>query len=226
MTQQVLEKLIAFEGPDGIGKTKQSGLLVDWLNNEYSNRRWEGANYYKELNEYTYIYKAFRDLVYKLYEQCFPTYVLADIIRLNRYVLQEEIMKHMSNDEDNTLYVIDRWNISTYNYLKADKYSDSESIYSDEECLYYLHDKDTRVPGLTIMLVGLNGVTRQANRSNNNNMFEDVDNTHKLRLAQSYIDFDTSLYAGKVVKINNDNMTVEQTQQVIREEVIKYLEGL
>lgn len=226
MTQQILQTLIAFEGPDGIGKTKQSGLLVDWLNNNYDNRRWDGATYYKELNETNHIYKSFRQLVYNLYKQV-STKILADIIKINRYVLQEEIVKHMSEDkDDDVLYIVDRWNISTYNYVISDPSFNIKCINDVIIAASYLDDKDTYIPGLTIMLVGMNGVNRQANRSDNNNMFEDVDLTYKQRLAHSYIDFDTSLYAGKVVKINNDNMTVEQTHQVIKEEVINYLDSL
>jgi thymidylate kinase len=34
MTQQINKRLIAFTGPDGIGKTTQAKLLVNWMNSE------------------------------------------------------------------------------------------------------------------------------------------------------------------------------------------------
>lgn len=75
------------------------------------------------------------------------------------------------------------------------------------------------------MLVGMKGATRTSNRPDNNNMFEDIGNEFKIKLAQTYIDFDTSLYAGKVVKINNDDLTKEQTHELIKQAVLDYFKS-
>lgn len=223
MTQIILDKLIAVEGPDGIGKTKQAGLLVYWLNEEFNSRYCMYAFYQKELNSTNHIYTGFRELIYSLYGSV-STKTIARLAALNRYVLQEDIKEDLTSS--GALCVVDRWNISTHIYLKCDPKYNDKSFEDIHNAYYYLDDINTYVPGLTIMLVGMNGIERQANRSANNNMFEDVDIEHKRRLAQSYIDFDTSLYAGKVVKINNDYLTVDETQGWIRQEVIKYLESI
>jgi thymidylate kinase len=209
MTQQIDNRLIAFTGPDGIGKTTQAKLLVDWMNSEYY-FHFSKIVYIKELNDSNHIYKSFRDMVYSLYKQV-DTVILANLIKLNRYVLQEDIKRTRGS----TRSVVDRWNICTYVYLKA-------KGVSEEIAVTYLTDEHTVIPGLTIMLVGINGATRTSNRPNNNNMFEDIGNEFKVRLAEAYTDFDISLYAGKVVKINNDELTKEQTHELIKQTVLAY----
>jgi thymidylate kinase len=149
-------------------------------------------------------------MVYSLYKQV-DTVILANLIKLNRYVLQEDIKRTRGS----TRSVVDRWNICTYVYLKA-------KGVSEEIAATYLTDEHTVIPGLTIMLVGMNGATRTSNRPDNNNMFEDIGNEFKVRLAEAYIDFDISLYAGKVVKINNDELTKEQTHELIKQTVLAY----
>lgn len=220
MTQHINNRLIAFTGPDGIGKTTQAKLLVDWINSEeFKNLEYKhifdffDAEYIKELNDSDYIFESFRNLVISLYPLV-DTVTLANVIKLNRYVLQDQISTQMNEYYDD-LIVVDRWNICTYVYLKAKGVS--EDIAST-----YLTDKYTTIPGLTIMLVGMNGATRTSNRPDNNNMFEDIGNEFKIRLAEAYIDFDTSLYKGKVVKINNDELTKEETHELIKQAVLDY----
>lgn len=219
MKQIINNNLIAFTGPDGIGKTTQSKLLVNWINSKEfrDNYKHYYANYVKELNDSNYIFKALKELVYSLYKQV-SVITLANAIKVNRYILQDEINIELK-DYSNTIVVVDRWNICTYSYLK------SKDIVEDI-CLSYLNDSNTVIPGLTIMLVGMNGATRTENRKENNNMFEDVGNEFNTKLAQTYIDFDESLYAGKIVKINNDNLTKDETQELIRVAVFEYLTGI
>lgn len=209
MTQQIDKKIIAFTGPDGIGKTTQAKLLVDWMNSDYY-FHFSKTVYIKELNDSNHIYKLFRDTVYSLYKQV-DTVTLANLIKLNRYVLQEDIKRTRGS----TRSVVDRWNICTYVYLKAKGVSEKIAV-------TYLTDEYTVIPGLTIMLVGMKGATRTSNRNANNNMFEDIGEDFNVKLAQTYIDFDTNLYASKVVKINNDEMTKEETHELIKEAVLDY----
>ena len=214
MTQQINNRLIAFTGPDGIGKTTQGKMLVDWMNSEsIAWMDWYNVAYVKELNDDNHIFKQFRNLVYSLYKQV-SVVTLANVIQLNRYVLQDELIKHLRHNI-NKIIVVDRWNICTYCYLKA------KDIIEDI-CLSYLTDEHTVIPGLTIMLVGMNGALRTSNRAANNNMFEDVGDDFNVKLAQTYIDFDTSIYPSKVVKINNDEMTKEQTHELIKQAVLDY----
>ena len=212
MTQQIDKKIIAFTGPDGIGKTTQAKLLVDWMNSEYY-FHFSKTVYIKELNDSNHIYKSFRDMVYSLYKQV-DTVTLANLIKLNRYVLQEDIKRTRGS----TRSVVDRWNICTYVYLKA-------KGVSEEIAVTYLTDEYTNIPGLTIMLVGVKGALRTSNRASNNNMFEDVGDDFNVKLAKTYIDFDISLYKGKVVKINNDELTKEETHELIKQAVLDYFRG-
>jgi thymidylate kinase len=226
MTQQINKRLIAFTGPDGIGKTTQAKLLVDWINSEadkgpyYNNDEYinlyYNAEYIKELSDSDYIFEAFRNLVISLYPLV-DTVTLANVIKLNRYVLQDQINTQLNEYYDDII-VVDRWNICTYVYLKA-------KGVSEEIAASYLTDEHTIIPGLTIMLVGMNGATRTFNRPDNNNMFEDIGSEFKIRLAEAYLDFDTNLYAGKVVKINNDDLTKEQTHELIKQAVLDYFKG-
>jgi thymidylate kinase len=224
MTQQIDNRLIAFTGPDGIGKTTQAKLLVDWMNEQgdIEDCYWT-ASYIKELNDSNYIFKYFRELIYSLYNKVFIV-TLANLIKLNRYLVWENIKDtRRYNSEYNAgnyvgeehFDIIDRWNICSYVYLKANDIEESIAA-------TYLTDEHTTIPGLTIMLVGMNGATRTSNRPDNNNMFEDIGNEFKVRLAEAYIDFDISLYAGKVVKINNDELTKEQTHELIKQTVLAY----
>ena len=218
MTQQINKRLIAFTGPDGIGKTTQAGLLVDWINSEDFRHKYNyyNASYIKELNEYTYVFKSFRDLVYSLYKQV-DVITLANVIKLNRYLLQDLVTIDLEEYFDN-ITVVDRWNVCTYCYLKA-------KDVDEETALSYLTDEHTLIPGLTIMLVGINGALRTGNRVNNNNMFEDTEDDFKSKLAHTYIDFDEDIYSGKIVKINNDELSKDETQYFIRKAVLQYLTG-
>ena len=209
MTQEINNRLIAFTGPDGIGKTTQAKLLVEWMNSKYY-FHFSKTVYIKELNDSNHIYKSFRDIVYSLYKQV-DTVTLASLIKLNRYVLQEDIKRTRGS----TRSVVDRWNICTYCYVKA-------SGVNEVLAASYLTDEHTVIPGLTIMLVGMNGATRTSNRPDNNNMFEDVGDDFNVKLAKTYIEFDISLYKGKVVKINNDELTKEETHELIKQAVLDY----
>ena len=123
MTRQINERLIAFTGPDGIGKTTQAGLLVDWINSEDFRHKYNyyKASYIKELNEYNYVFKSFRDLVYSLYKQV-DVITLANVIKLNRYILQDLVAIDLEEYFDN-ITVVDRWNVCTYCYLKAKEFA-------------------------------------------------------------------------------------------------------
>ena len=218
MTQQIDNRLIAFTGPDGIGKTTQGKMLVDWINSEdieYSDLYYN-AEYVKELSDSNHIFGLFRNIIYSLYKQV-DVVTLANLIQLNRYVLQDKINTQISEYYDDVI-VVDRWNICTYCYVKANDIE--ESIAAS-----YLTDKYTTIPGLTIMLVGMNGAIRTSNRPDNNNMFEDIGNEFNVKLAKTYIEFDTSLYKGKVVKINNDELTKEETHELIKQAVLDYFRG-
>ena len=218
MTQQIIERLIAFTGPDGIGKTTQAKLLVDWINSEDFRHKYNyyKVSYIKELNELNYVFKSFRDLVYSLYKQV-DVITLANVIKLNRYLLQDLIANDLEEHFD-SITVVDRWNVCTYCYLKA-------KDIDEEIALSYLIDESTLIPGLTIMLVGMNGAHRTSNRIDNNNMFEDTEDAFKTKLAQIYIDFEEDMYSGKIVKINNDELTKDETQHLIRKAVLQYLTG-
>ena len=218
MTQQINNRLVAFTGPDGIGKTTQAKLLVDWLQSDFLLLR-DKVVYIKELNDSNHIFSLFRNIVYSLYKQV-DVITLANVIQLNRYVLQEHIrdQRLFNVGGSDQLNVVDRWNICTYAYVKA-------SGYNEVLAASYLTDEHTIIPGLTIMLVGMNGALRTSNREANNNMFEDVGDDFNVKLAQTYIDFDTDLYAGKVVKINNDNLTKEETHELIKQAVLDYFKG-
>lgn len=217
MTQQINNRLIAFTGPDGIGKTTQAKLLVEWMNSEsIAWMDWYNVAYVKELNNENHIFSLFRSLVYSLYKQV-DVITLANLIQLNRYVLQRDLTSELKVNT-NKVIVVDRWNICTYCYVKA-------SGCNDVLASTYLTDKHTVIPGLTIMLVGMNGAIRTSNRDANNNMFEDVGDDFNVKLAQIYIDFDDASYAGIVVKINNDEMTKEQTHEVIKQVVLDYFRG-
>lgn len=219
MTQQIDNRLIAFTGPDGIGKTTQANKLVDWINSEEykeqitSVKECFEAEYIKELNDSDYISKAFRNLVYCLYKQV-DVVTLANLIQLNRYVLQDQI-NYQHSQYYHELTIVDRWNICTYCYVKANDIEESIAV-------TYLTDEHTVIPGLTIMLVGMNGATRTTNRATNNNMFEDIGDDFNVKLAKTYIEFDISLYKGKVVKINNDELTKEETHELIKQAVLDY----
>lgn len=227
MTQQIDNRLIAFTGPDGIGKTTQAKLLVDWMNAKGNTKDcyWT-ASYIKELSDSNYIFKCFRELIYSLYKTV-DIVTLANLIKLNRYLVWQNIKNtriynsqyNAGNygDEEHS-DVVDRWNICTYCYLKAKEIA-------EDICLFYLTDEHTVIPGLTIMLVGMKGATRTSNRPDNNNMFEDAGDDFNVKLAQTYIDFDTDLYVGKVVKINNDELTKEQTHELIKQAVLDYFKG-
>lgn len=225
MTQQIDKKLIAFTGPDGIGKTTQAKLLVDYIKSNCFN--WmNDVVYVKELNDSNHIFSLFRNIVYCLYKQV-EVITLANLIQLNRYVLQEYIrdQRLFNIGSSDQLNIVDRWNICTYCYVKA-------SGYNEVLATSYLTDEHTVIPGLTIMLVGMNGANRVAKRqydiengNSNNNMFEDVGNDFNVKLAQTYINFDTNLYAGKVVKINNDELTKEETHELIKQAVLDYFKG-
>jgi thymidylate kinase len=234
MTQQIDNKLIVFEGPDGIGKTTQINNLCNWSNDliieDLYNKVTIKSFVFKELNESDFIFKSLRSFIYSLYNKV-STNDLAEIIKINRYLVYDNLIRdYVTNTEPYDLIkgklsikkyiaLCDRWNISTYCYLKA-------KDYKEDICLSYLTDANTVIPGLTIMLVGMNGATRTSNREANNNMFEDVGDEFNVKLAQTYIDFDTSLYAGKVVKINNDGLTKDETKDIIREVVKYYLVNL
>jgi thymidylate kinase len=227
MTQQINNRLIAFTGPDGIGKTTQCKLLVDWMNAKGDvGDCYCTASYIKELNDSNYIFKYFRELIYSLYNNVFIV-TLANLIKLNRYLVWEDIKESRRfNLEYNAgnyfseehFDIVDRWNICSYVYLKANNIE--ESIAAS-----YLTDEHTIIPGLTIMLVGMNGALRTSNRASNNNMFEDVGDDFNVKLAKTYIEFDTSLYKGKVVKINNDELTKEETHELIKQAVLDYFRG-
>jgi thymidylate kinase len=233
MTQQIDKRLIAFEGPDGIGKTTQINNLCSWSNDliieDLYNKVTIKSFVFKELNESDIIFKSLRSFIYSLYNKV-STNDLAEIIKINRYLVYENLIRDYVTDTEpfdlikgklsikKYIALCDRWNISTYCYLKA-------KDYKEDICLSYLTDECTVIPGLTIMLVGINGATRTSNRLDNNNMFEDVGNDFNVKLAQTYIDFDTSLYAGKVVKINNDELTKEQTHELIKQAVLDYFRG-
>ena len=217
MTQQINNRLIAFTGPDGIGKTTQGKMLVDWMNSEsIAWMDWFNVAYVKELNDENHIFSLFRNIIYSLYKQV-DVVTLANLIQLNRYVLQKDLVGELKANI-NKVIVVDRWNICTYVYLKTNDIE--ESIATS-----YLTDEHTVIPGLTIMLIGMNGATRTANRAANNNMFEDVGDDFNVKLAKKYIDFDTSLYNGKVVKINNDELTKEETHKLIKQAVLDYFRG-
>jgi thymidylate kinase len=175
---------------------------------------WYNVTYIKELNDSNYIFGLFRNLVYSLYKQV-DVIILANLIQLNRYVLQQDLVKILKSS---TNVVMDRWNICTYCYVKA-------SGYNETLAYTYLTDEYTIIPGLTIMLVGMNGATRTNNRALNNNMFEDVGIDFSVKLAQTYIDFDEASYAGIVVKINNDKLTKEETHELIKQAVLDYFKG-
>lgn len=214
MTQQIDNRLIAFTGPDGIGKTTQAKLLVDWMNhNPRSDMSWFNVAYVKELNDENHIFSLFRSLVYSLYKQV-DVITLANLIKLNRYVLQKDLVGELKANI-NKVIVVDRWNICTYCYVKA---SGVDQVLATS----YLTDEHTVIPGLTIMLVGVKGATRTSNRDANNNMFEDVGDDFNVKLAKTYIEFDISLYKGKVVKINNDELTKEETHELIKQAVLDY----
>lgn len=218
MTQQIDNRLIAFTGPDGIGKTTQCKLLVDWINSEdieYSDLYYN-AEYVKELSDSNHIFGLFRNIIYSLYKQV-DVVTLANLIQLNRYVLQDKINTQISEYYDDVI-VVDRWNICTYCYVKA---SGVDPVLAAS----YLTDEHTVIPGLTIMLVGVKGALRTSNRVANNNMFEDVGDDFNVKLAKTYIEFDTSLYKGKVVKINNDELTKEETHELIKQAVLDYFRG-
>ena len=233
MTQEINKRLIVFEGPDGIGKTTQINNLCSWSNDLIIEDLYNIVTIkpfvFKELNESDIIFKSLRNFIYSLYNKV-STNDLAEIIKINRYLVYENLIRDYVTDTEpyelvkgklsikKYIALCDRWNISTYCYLKA-------KGYNEELCLSYLTDKHTIIPGLTIMLVGMNGATRTSNRATNNNMFEDIGNEFKVRLAQTYIDFDTNLYAGKVVKINNDELTKEQTHELIKQVVLDYFKG-
>lgn len=224
MTQQIDNRLIAFTGPDGIGKTTQAKLLVEWMNSEsIAWMDWYNVAYVKELNDENHIFSLFRNIVYSLYKQV-DVVTLANLIQLNRYVLQRDLTSELKANT-NKVIVVDRWNICTYCYVKA-------SGYNDVLASTYLTDEHTVIPGLTIMLVGMNGANRVAKRqydiengNPNNNMFEDVGDDFNVRLAQTFVNFNDASYAGKVVKINNDEMTKEQTHEVIKQVVLDYFRG-
>lgn len=218
MTQQINNRLIAFTGPDGIGKTTQGKMLVDWINSEdieYSDLYYN-AKYVKELSDSNHIFGLFRNIIYSLYKQV-DVVTLANLIQLNRYVLQKDLVGELKANI-NKVIVVDRWNVCTYCYVKA---SGVDQVLAAS----YLTDEHTVIPGLTIMLVGLNGATRTSNRAANNNMFEDVGDDFNVKLAKTYIEFDTSLYKGKVVKINNDELTKEETHELIKQAVLDYFRG-
>ena len=218
MTQQINNRLIAFTGPDGIGKTTQGKMLVDWINSEdieYSDLYYN-AKYVKELSDSNHIFGLFRNIIYSLYKQV-DVVTLANLIQLNRYVLQDKINTQISEYYDDVI-VVDRWNVCTYCYVKA---SGVDQVLAAS----YLTDEHTVIPGLTIMLVGVKGAIRTSNRASNNNMFEDVGDDFNVKLAKTYIDFDISLYKGKVVKINNDELTKEETHELIKQAVLDYFRG-
>ena len=232
MTQTINKYFIAVEGPDGVGKSTQTKYLVEWLNEYIIEGSQINTHFkvqqFKELNDADFIFKDIRNFVYSLYKKV-STPLLAEIIKINRYLVYDQLISDHTNSEDydfttkkvrwyKYIAVCDRWNISTYSYLKAEDYNDL--------ALSYLQDVNTVVPGLTIMLVGENAALRTANRPDNNNMFEDRSDDYNSNLAQTYIDFDTDLYAGKVLKINNDNLTKEDTKEIIREVVKNYLHTL
>jgi thymidylate kinase len=224
--QKIDYKLIVIDGRDGIGKTTQSKMLCEWFN---SFKKGYQLNYVKELNESSFMFKAVRDLVYNLYN-VIPTNYLADLIKINRYLVYDYITQDrgldFNLDFNNTLYLIDRWNISTYCYLIADGYANL--------ALSYLTDKHTVIPGLTILLVGDKGKQRMLNRKTthdkesctNNNMFEDKQDSFNDLLSEAYTNFDVSLYPSKVVKINNDELTKQETQLLIRKVVTEYLDSV
>ena len=217
MTQQVNNRLIAFTGPDGIGKTTQGKMLVDWMNSEsIAWIKWFNVVYVKELSDSNHIFGLFRNIIYSLYKQV-DVVTLANLIQLNRYVLQKDLVGELKANI-NKVIVVDRWNICTYCYVKA---SGVDQVLAAS----YLTDEHTVIPGLTIMLVGVKGATRTSNRASNNNMFEDVGDDFNVKLAKTYIEFDTSLYNGKVVKINNDELTKEETHELIKQAVLDYFRG-
>lgn len=229
MTQTINKYFIAVEGPDGVGKSTQTKYLVEWLNEYIIEGSQINIHFkvqqFKELNDADFIFKDIRNFVYSLYKKV-STSLLAEIIKINRYLVYDQLISDHTNSEDydfttkkvrwyKYIAVCDRWNISTYCYLKAEGYNDL--------ALSYLNDSKTVLPGLTIMLVGQKASLRTANRPDNNNMFEDRSNEYNYALAQTYIDFDTSLYGSRVVKINNDNLTKEDTKEIIKEVINKYL---
>jgi thymidylate kinase len=217
MTQQIDNRLIAFTGPDGIGKTTQGKMLVDWMNSEsIAWIKWFNVVYVKELSDSNHIFGLFRNIIYSLYKQV-DVVTLANLIQLNRYVLQKDLVGELKANI-NKVIVVDRWNICTYCYVKA---SGVDQVLAAS----YLTDEHTVIPGLTIMLVGVKGATRTSNRASNNNMFEDVGDDFNVKLAKTYIEFDTSLYNGKVVKINNDELTKEETHELIKQAVLDYFRG-
>lgn len=217
MTQQIDNRLIAFTGPDGIGKTTQGKMLVDWMNSEsIAWIKWFNVVYVKELSDSNHIFGLFRNIIYSLYKQV-DVVTLANLIQLNRYVLQKDLVGELKANI-NKVIVVDRWNICTYCYVKA---SGVDQVLAAS----YLTDEHTVIPGLTIMLVGVKGATRTSNRASNNNMFEDVGDDFNVKLAKTYIEFDTSLYKGKVVKINNDELTKEETHELIKQAVLDYFRG-
>lgn len=232
MTQVIDKYFIAVEGPDGVGKSTQTKYLVEWLKDYIIEGSQINTHFrveqFKELNDNDFIFKDIRSFVYSLYKKV-STPLLAEIIKINRYLVYDQLISDHTNSKDydfttkkvrwyKNIAICDRWNISTYCYLKAEGY--------DELALSYLQDDNTVVPGLTIMLVGENAAIRTANRPDNNNMFEDRSDDYNSNLAQTYIDFDTNLYAGNVVKINNDNLTKEDTMEIVREVVKNYLHTL
>jgi thymidylate kinase len=217
MTQQINNRLIAFTGPDGIGKTTQGKMLVDWMNSEsIAWMDWFNVAYVKELNDENHIFSLFRSLVYSLYKQV-DVVTLANLIQLNRYVLQKDLVGELKANI-NKVIVVDRWNVCTYCYVKA---SGVDQVLAAS----YLTDEHTVIPGLTIMLVGLNGATRTSNRAANNNMFEDVGDDFNVKLAKTFLSFNNSIYPGKVVKINNDELTKKQTHELIKQVVLDHFRG-
>lgn len=240
MTQQINKQFIVVDGPDGIGKSTQVELLVQWLraqvlsiNNGKSKINIRAENF-KEFNSSNTLFADLRNFIYSIYKKV-PTTHLAEIIKINRNLAYEGLIDDYTVRSQVNLFsstniinyreiynkyvaVCDRWNISTYCYLKAEDYED--------EALSYLIDDKTVIPGLTIMLVGDNGCLRFANRPENNNMFEDNEQDYNKKLANVYKNFDTLLYSGKVIKINNDNKTKEETQMLIRKNVLNYLKGI
>ena len=220
MTQKIDSKLIVFTGPDGIGKTTQANMLVEWMNSTDFKDEYNSlykVTYIKELNSENHVFNSINKLINSLYKVA-NTQRIAELIKINRYLLYDYIYTKINKYFD-SITVVDRWNICTYCYLKA-------KDYDEDVCLSYLNDEDTTIPGLTIMLVGIKGANRTTNREDNNNMFEGLGDHFNTKLANVYIDFDESLYNSKVVKINNDDLTKNQTQELIRDVVLEYIKSI
>jgi thymidylate kinase len=199
---EYMPNVIAFTGPDGIGKSTQAELFSTTIN---------GTKYVKELDNNSSNRHAITNAYNAYIRGDIPLVTLADKFKQNRF----ELYRHTLVDP-RTIYVVDRCSVCTYMYMLACGSSETTAR-------SYLLDTSIKHPSVVIMLVGMQGLTRLTNRDTNG-MFED---DHKKAIAELYCNEDVHHriiidYKYPLIVINNDGLTKEQTASVVSKSFDKY----